>query len=344
MRKNLSPPYIAAFSAAVVAFCSGLILFIFTKDWRVTLLNVAVCFTAGYFLFYYLLQQFIYRKIKLIYKNIYRFKTQNPKGVIKKKKGDNDPIAEVSKEVLEWMRSNQKEIQTLRDQANFRREFLGNVSHELKTPIQSIQGYIHTLLDGALEDKKVNRTFLKKANKGVDRLVDLVDDLTSISEFESKEIQLDITQFDIETLVHEVFEITEQMAKEKKISFGLKQGSENSFVVQADENRIRQVLVNLIVNAIKYGKEGGTVRVGFYDMDKNVLIEVSDDGDGIAEEHLPRLFERFYRTDKGRSRNEGGTGLGLAIVKHIIEAHKQTINVRSSIGKGSTFGFTLKKA
>lgn len=254
-----------------------------------------------------------------------------------------DPIAEVSKEVMDWMRENQKEVNLLKEQADFRREFLGNVSHELKTPIQSIQGYVHTLLDGALEDKKVNRVFLEKAGKGVDRLVELVSDLTAISEYESKEIQLNFKKYDIAEQVKEVFEMVEQLAINKKITLSLKKDAAKPFMVYADKPRIERVLINLIVNAIKYGNVKGHVKVGFYDLDKNILIEVTDNGDGIEKEHLPRLFERFYRTDLGRSRELGGSGLGLSIVKHIIEAHKQTINVRSEMGKGSTFGFTLKK-
>ncbi|MBT8327586.1 MAG: sensor histidine kinase [Bacteroidia bacterium] len=333
----------ASISSLVVAFISSIIVFLFTQDWQSSLVNLIVVFGISFFLFNFLLQRFIYKKIKLIYKNIYRFKTQNPK--LRKKLGDGskDPIAEVSKEVMEWMRENQKEVNLLKEQADFRREFLGNVSHELKTPIQSIQGYVHTLLDGALEDKKVNRVFLKKAGKGVDRLAELVSDLTAISEYESKEIHLVFQNYNIADQVNEVFEMVEQLAKNKKITLGFKKDASKSFVVNADKHRIERVLVNLIVNAIKYGKEDGHVNVGFYDLDKNILIEVSDDGEGIAEEHLPRLFERFYRTDLGRSRELGGSGLGLSIVKHIIESHKQTINVRSEVGKGSTFGFTLRK-
>jgi two-component system phosphate regulon sensor histidine kinase PhoR len=303
-----------------------------------------VVFTASYFLFNYLLQQFIYQKIKVIYKNIYRTKTQSAMFKGGRRVKDSDPIEEVSKEVISWMRDNRLEIDRLKEQAGFRREFLGNVGHELKTPIQSIQGYIHTLLDGALEDEKVNRLFLEKAGKGVDRLVELVDDLTSINDFETKGINLEYETFDLAELADEVFDIVRQKGEDKKITFGFKKLSEKTFNVNADRNRIRQVLINLLVNAVKYGKKNGEVRVGFYDIDQNVLVEVTDDGIGIEEEHLPRLFERFYRTDSGRSRDRGGSGLGLSIVKHIIEAHDQTVNVRSTLGKGSTFGFTLQKS
>lgn len=307
-------------------------------------INFLVVLGSCYFIFIYLLKEFIYNKIKLIYKNIYRFKTNDSSKLKALSNSSKDPLESVSKEVLDWMKENRKEVNELKEQENFRRDFLGNVSHELKTPIQSIQGYIHTLLDGALEDKKVNRLFLTKAGNSTDRLIELVDELTSISALEGNKAPLDIADFDLLDLCNEVIELTENKARAKDITITYKQKNPKNQRVSADKTKIRQVLVNLIVNAIKYGKEGGTVTVSFYDMDKNVLLEITDDGFGIAEEHLPRLFERFYRTDKGRSRDQGGSGLGLAIVKHIIEAHKQTVNVRSTIGIGSTFGFTLKKA
>lgn len=291
----------------------------------------------------FLLKEFIQDRIKLIYKSIYRFKTNKDNQYKIGDKKSADPIGEVSKEVLSWMIENKKEVDELKQQENYRREFLGNVSHELKTPIQNIQGYIHTLLDGALEDKKVNELFLQKAGKSADRLVELVDDLTQISTLESGQ-ELNLQVVDMLKLTSEVFEMVETQANEKNISINLKKQNEKGILVMADRAKVRQVMVNLLVNAIKYGRSQGKIVISFYDMDKNILTEISDDGMGIAEEHLPRLFERFYRTDKGRSRDQGGSGLGLAIVKHIIEAHKQTINVRSTVGVGSTFGFTLKKA
>ncbi len=342
MINNPTPRYIAAISSLVVAIISSIVVFLFTQNYLSAFIDLVVVFLASFLLFNYLLKQFIYRKIQLIYKNIHRFKTESPT-INQVLDNNQDPIAEVGKEVMDWMKENRREVNQLKEQANYRREFLGNVSHELKTPIQSIQGYIHTLLDGALEDKKVNRVFLNKASNGVDRLVELVDDLTSISQFESNAVNLDFQKFDVIALVNEVFEIVERQAEEKNVSLSIKKQSPKIAFVLADRSKIRQVLINLIVNAIKYGKKKGYVVVGLYDMDKNLLLEVSDDGEGIAEEHLPRLFERFYRTDKGRSRNEGGSGLGLSIAKHIMEAHRQTINVRSTVGKGSTFAITLKK-
>ncbi len=343
MRKSPSPGYIASITAALVAVLCSLIVFAFTHQWISLLISLITTYAVSFFTFYYLLQQFIYRKIKLIYKNIYRYKTQNPKITELLQKDVQDPIEEVRKEVVDWMKQNQEELNLLKEQATFRREFLGNVSHELKTPIQSIQGYIHTLLDGALDDKKVNYKFLSKAGKSADRLVDLVDDLTSISEFESSDVKLHLQDFDIKELVEEVFDVVEHLAKERDLSLSFHNQADRSFIVEADRKKIQQVLVNLIVNAIKYGNKKGEVVIGFYDLDLNILIEVSDNGEGIEQEYLPRLFERFYRTDGSRSREQGGTGLGLSIVKHILEAHKQTVNVRSEKGAGSTFGFTLKK-
>jgi len=341
---NPTPRYIAAISSLLVSVLSSVVVFLFTHNYAVAFFNLFVVFLVSYLLFNYLLRQFIYRKIKLIYKNIHRFKTESSSinEVLENK--NQDPIEEVGKEVMDWMKENRREVNQLKEQASYRREFLGNVSHELKTPIQSIQGYIHTLLDGALEDKKVNRIFLEKASNGVDRLVELVEDLTSIAQFESNAVSLDFQKFDIIALVNEVFELVERQAEEKKVSLKIKKQSPKVAFVVADKSKIRQVLINLIVNAIKYGKKKGFVIVGLDDLDKNLLLEVSDDGEGIAAEHLPRLFERFYRTDKGRSRNEGGSGLGLSIAKHIMEGHRQTINVRSTVGEGSTFGITLKKA
>jgi two-component system phosphate regulon sensor histidine kinase PhoR len=255
-----------------------------------------------------------------------------------------DPINEMEKEVRGWAEDESKEIEQLRTMERYRKEFLGNVSHELKTPIFNIQGYINTLLDGAIDDPEVTIRFLKKAAKSTDRIASLVEDLESISQLESGFLTMELEEFDINELIHDVFESLSMRAAEKNARIDFKEGCDVPFIVEADKDRIRQVITNLLVNSIKYGKENGYTLIGLYDMDENVLIEVTDNGIGIEEEHLPRLFERFYRVDKSRSRDAGGTGLGLAIVKHIIEAHNQTINVRSTKGIGTTFGFTLKKA
>ncbi|MDB9881821.1 ATP-binding protein [Bacteroidia bacterium] len=342
MNRSRSPKFVAFAASLIAAVISSVAVAILTKNFIATGINLLLVFGVCYFIFIVLLKKFIYDKIKLIYRNIYRFKTRSTEtyGALDKK--ESDPIGAVSKEVLGWMKENRKEVNDLKKQENYRREFLGNVSHELKTPIQNIQGYIHTLLDGALNDKKVNERFLSKAAASADRLVELVENLTTIGTLEEGQ-SIDIQEFDLLKLTKDVVEMVENIANEKSISVVYKKQNPKTLQVHGDRAKIRQVLLNLLVNAVKYGKKEGEITIGFYDMDKVILTEISDDGNGIEEEHLPRLFERFYRTDSGRSRDLGGSGLGLSIVKHIIEAHQQTVNVRSTIGVGSTFGFTLKK-
>ena len=236
------------------------------------------------------------------------------------------------------------EINVLKDQANYRREFLGNISHELKTPLFTIQGYILTLLEGAMKDKNVRDRYLKRAAKGVDRLISIVKDLDLITQFESGIKTVDKSKFDINELVDNVFELLEFESEKNNITLKSEENLNNPIYAYADQERIIQVLTNLVVNSIKYGTENGFTEVVVEDYNKEkVLIKVIDNGEGIEEEHLPRLFERFYRIDKNRSRKKGGSGLGLSIVKHIIEAHQQQIFVKSEIGSGTEFSFTLDK-
>lgn len=342
MTKNLTPRAISLYTALLVSAIVGIITLLFKSNWLELLAIIVLVFVSSYFVFLYALEFFIYRKIKLVYKNIHNLKTQKADG--NSPTLSSDPIANVSNEVMDWAADKKTEIDQLKKLEKFRKEFLGNVSHELKTPIFNIQGYILTLLDGALDDKEVHVHFLKKAAKSIDRIATLVEDLEAITQLESGELTMEMETFNILDLVQDVFDSLESKASEKKITFDFKEGTKYAFIVEADKDRVQQILINLITNSIKYGKTGGKTVVGFYDMDENILIEVTDNGLGIEEEHLARLFERFYRVDKSRSREVGGTGLGLSIVKHLIEAHKQTINVRSSLGVGSTFGFTLTKA
>lgn len=342
MTKNLTPRAISLYTALLVSAIVGIITLLFKSNWLELLAIIVLVFVSSYFVFLYALEFFIYRKIKLVYKNIHNLKTQKADG--NSPTLSSDPIANVSNEVMDWAADKKTEIDQLKKLEKFRKEFLGNVSHELKTPIFNIQGYILTLLDGALDDKEVHVHFLKKAAKSIDRIATLVEDLEAITQLESGELTMEMETFNILDLVQDVFDSLESKASEKKITFDFKEGTKYPFIVEADKDRVQQILINLITNSIKYGKTGGKTVVGFYDMDENILIEVTDNGLGIEEEHLARLFERFYRVDKSRSREVGGTGLGLSIVKHLIEAHKQTINVRSSLGVGSTFGFTLTKA
>ncbi len=343
MIRNPKPIDVAFLISLILSVILGVVSFLIA-EWEFinSVIIFTLCFGLSFFLFFYTLEFFIYRKIKLIYKTIHSLKTQKYDAVLGNFDWDKDPITEMNKEVIKWARDNKIEIEQLKKLADFRKEFLGNVSHELKTPIFNIQGYIHTLIDGALEDPQVNTRFLEKAAKSADRLSDLVADLLSISQLESGELTMEMERFDITPLVKDVYE----QLSNSKVQLLVKDGCNVPFYVFADKYRIRQVLVNLVINSIKYGKEEGTTTAGFYDMDENILIEIADNGAGIEHEHLNRIFERFYRIDKSRSREsqEGGTGLGLAIVKHIIEAHHQTLNVRSNIGTGTTFGFTLKKS
>ena len=257
-----------------------------------------------------------------------------------------DALETVNREVVNWAETKQKEIQSLRDQEIYRKEFLGNVSHELKTPIFNIQGYIHTLLDGGLEDEEINRKFLKRADKSVERMISIVEDLEVIAKLESGRMELNLEKVNIVELAKEVMEMEEMKAEKRDMTIMLAPKFDKPFYVTADGDRIKQVFTNLMDNSIKYGKSGGPIRLRFYALDQHILCEVADDGPGISEEHVPRLFERFYRVDKARDRNAGGTGLGLSIVKHIIDAHDQTINVRTQTGaeSGTTFSFTLAKA
>lgn len=342
--RNPTPRGIAFICASVLAILVFVFGYIPNRELDTSIFLSVFTFTASFILVFYLVEVFIYRKIKLIYKTIYRLKTeQKSPDITRKEVWQHDPMEEVNMEVINWAKSQKDEIEQLKRLELFRKEFLGNVSHELKTPIFNLQGYIHTLLDGAIDDPEVNKKFLKKAAKSIDRLTDLVEDLIHISQLETGQLRMEMEKFDIHNLTLEIFEALEMRANEKQVTLTFKEGCDKPFWVYADRGRIRQVLVNLIVNSIKYGRQGGKVLVSFYDMDELILVEVADDGEGIEEHHLNRLFERFYRVDKSRSRDEGGSGLGLAIVKHIIEAHNQTINVRSKVGKGTTFGFTLKR-
>ncbi len=348
LMKNVTPNQLAYFIAAILGIScliiNFLLIFFFQLaiDWYWAIIMAGFASIVGYLLFYIALERFIYRKIKLIYKNIHRLK--QPKTEVSDTVDLNENILDkVETQVMEWTSEKKMEIEALKKLENYRREFLGNVSHELKTPIFNIQGYLHTLIDGGLDDHQINLKYLHKAAQNAERLSAIVHDLEVVSRHESGEFQLEQSPFNIAELVKEVFESMEMMADANDIELSFKKGSQTSMIVLADRERIRQVLTNLLSNSINYGKENGKTKVGIYDMDKYALIELSDNGLGIKEKHLPRLFERFYRVDPARSRAKGGSGLGLAIVKHLIEAHHQTIHVRSKEKLGTTFGFTLAK-
>jgi two-component system phosphate regulon sensor histidine kinase PhoR len=316
--------------------------YIISKDGWVTFIVLVIFSLGSYFLVYTIIQRFIYRKIKLIYKFISQTKASKREEFYLKNILPKKSIEEVNEDVEQWAEQKKKEIEVLEANEAYRKEFLQNLAHEFKTPVFAIQGYVETLLNDEVDDKETEKRFLSNAARNVDRLVNLVADLDEISKLESGEQPLHKENFVIQELIKEVFETLSIKASRKNIRCIIKKGCELPQTVHADKEKIRQVFVNLVDNAIKYGKQDGEIEAGIYNTDgKNILTEISDDGIGIAEEHLPRIFERFYRTDFGRSRNIGGTGLGLAICKHIIDAHDHTIHVRSKVDVGTTFGFTL---
>ena len=296
----------------------------------------------SYYLIGFFIEKFLYAKIKIIYKNIHAFKSQSDKRAPLLMA--DDVLHDIEDQVSEWVEEKINEVKTLRDADSFRKEFIGNLAHELKTPLFGIQGYIETLLDDELSDPEQIRLFLSKANRQADRLNALIGDLDQISKLESGGIPIVMARFDLVQCAQAAIETVEKLGKSKSIHLYIKENSPKQIMVTGDFSRVQQVLINLISNGIHYGHNNGEVKVRFYDMEEHILCEVADNGIGIAKEHLPRIFERFYRVDKSRSRNDGGSGLGLAICKHIIEAHQETISVRSTEGIGSTFAFTLKKA
>jgi two-component system phosphate regulon sensor histidine kinase PhoR len=302
-------------------------------------LTIPAIFIVNYFFVRYFLEKFVFRKVKLIYKLIYDSKMDKHAS-----EGQVESLEDVNTRVLEWAESTRKEIATLKSLEEYRKNYVGNISHELKTPIFSIQAYLHTLLEGGIYDGQINMEYLKRAADNTERLQNIVEDLDTITRLESGSVQMDLKRIDLKALVLDIFQDLTSMAKSRQISLQLKDGASETYYVMADKDALRQVFTNLLVNSIKYGKDGGVTKVSFYDMEQLVLVEVSDNGIGIEERHVKHVFDRFYRVDSSRSRKQGGSGLGLAIVKHLIEAHNQTINIRSTLDVGSTFGFTLSKA
>jgi two-component system, OmpR family, phosphate regulon sensor histidine kinase PhoR len=341
-----TPKQFALFLAFILSIIAGVIdvilELIMREDVNLLILIFTVLITGvlGYFIIYYFLEKLITQKIRTLYRTIHSFKIS---------KGDfpvnmnEDVLAKSEREVLDWVKGNKDEITKLKEQETFRREFIGNLAHELRTPVFSVQGYILTLLEGGLEDEEINRKFLKRAADGIDRMTGILEDLDTITRLESDRLNLKMKKVDIVSFANEIIESFEFKAKEKNIKISFEKKPTEALYVNCDRDKIGQVLTNLINNALNYGNENGYVKIRFFDYEDNILVEVSDNGIGIAKENLARVFERFYRVDKSRSRHEGGTGLGLAIVKHIVESHGQLINVRSTVGEGSTFSFTLEK-
>lgn len=329
--------YITLFSTGLVAFLTH--YFFEFSLW----FCVSYAFSVALFSFFvlqYRVEHFIYRRVKKIYDDVSLLESTTLR---------NQPVttdmATLTREVKKFATDKKLEIEMLKIREEYRREFLGNVSHELKTPLFTVQGYLSTLLDGAMNDKNIRKKYLERAEKGVERLIYIVQDLDMISKLEIGDLNLEIQEFDIVKLIQNVFDLLEMEASKKDIMLMFDMKYQNPIKVLGDSEKIEQVVMNLVMNSIKYGKTKGSTEVSIEDLPNNkVIVRITDNGEGIAKQNIPRLFERFYRVDKSGARTEGGSGLGLAIVKHIIEAHKEKIYVESSFGVGSEFSFTLEKA
>jgi two-component system phosphate regulon sensor histidine kinase PhoR len=298
------------------------------------------CYTFSFFVIQYRVERFIYRRVKKIYDDL----TLLESTTLRKQPITTD-MATLTREIDKYAKDKKLEIESLIVREEYRKEYLGNVSHELKTPLFTVQGYISTLIEGGIEDKKIRDKYLERAEKGVERLIYIVKDLDMITKLEAGDLSLNIETFNIVELVKNVFDLLEMKGTKKKITLMFDIDYNEPIIVNADKERIQQVLTNLIVNSIKYGRSKGTTEVSIENLIKNkVIVRVTDNGEGITKTNLPRLFERFFRVDKSGSRKEGGSSLGLSIVKHIIEAHDEKIYVESELGVGSEFSFTLEKA
>jgi len=348
MAIQLRKSYRFAFKSSIyitLALAIGGFVFLYVQDllqqyWQWYLGFILLSFILCFVILQIRVEKFIYRRIKQIYDDV---------SLLESTSFASRPITTdmktLTSEIEKFAKDKKVEIDTLKIREEYRKEFLGNVSHELKTPLFTVQGYIHTLLDGALEDKKVRKKYLQRAAKGVERLIYIIKDLDLISKLEIGELHLEIERFDIIELIQNVFDLLEMKASKKRISLVFDMDYDEPIYVKGDKERIQQVLTNLLVNSIKYGHEDGTTEVSVENLIKNkVIVRVTGNGEGIEEQHLTRLFERFYRIDQSGSRREGGSGLGLAIVKHIIEAHNEKIYVESVLDVGSEFSFTLEKA
>lgn len=304
------------------------------------ILGYAFCsYTITFFIIQYRVEHFIYKRVKKIYDDLTLLES-----VSLRSQPITTDMATLTHEIEKFAKDKKLEIETLRVREEYRKEFLGNISHELKTPLFTVQGYVLTLLDGAMDDVNFRQKYLERANKGVERLIYIVQDLDMITKLEVGDLSLSIAPFDIVEVVESVFDMLEMKAAKKKITLTFDMAYPQPIMVNADKDRIRQVLTNLVVNSIKYGRHKGTTEISIENLIKNkVIVRVTDNGEGIAKANIPRLFERFYRIDKSGSRKEGGSGLGLSIVKHIIEAHNEKIYVESELSVGSEFSFTLEK-
>jgi len=337
----ISALFISLF-VTVFAMLLAKMLFVYSQKNLILfgIIALFIIYTFSFLVIQYRVERFIYRRVKKIYDDV---------SLLESSSFINQPITTdmetLTKEVRKFATDKKLEIEMLQIREEYRREFLGNVSHELKTPLFTVQGYISTLLDGAMEDKTIRKKYLKRAEKGVERLIYIVEDLDMITKLEVGDLNLEFSEFDIVELIQNIFDLLEMKADKKKITLAFENHHIQPIFVKGDKDKIQQVIENLIVNSIKYGKEAGLTEVSVINLTKKkVLIRITDNGEGIEKQNLPRIFERFYRVNKSGSRTEGGSGLGLAIVKHIIEAHDDKIYVESEFGIGSEFSFTLTKA
>lgn len=345
MHKKLKKTYKFAirtslFITIFLTLLSSVFLYVMhTIDWAYQITFAAVTYLICFIIIQYRVERFIYRRVKRIYDDLTLLESTSLRS-----QPITTDMATLTREIEKYAKGKKVEIETLKVREEYRKEFLGNVSHELKTPLFTVQGYLLTLLDGAKDDAKVREKYLHRASKGVERLIYIIKDLDMITKLEVGDLSLTVESFDIVELVQSIFDLLEMKAAKKKISLLFDMEYDNPVMVTADKERIQQVLTNLIVNSIKYGREKGTTEISIENLIKNkVIVRVTDNGEGISDLYIPRLFERFYRVDKSGSRKEGGSGLGLSIVKHIIEAHDEKIYVESELGVGSEFSFTLEK-
>jgi two-component system, OmpR family, phosphate regulon sensor histidine kinase PhoR len=343
LKKTYSYALLSALYLTLLAVIIGSIsYYIISKNLGIGNIIIAIIllFLISFFIIQYRAEHFIYRRLKKIYQEVSILNVND----LKRESATTD-IDKLSKSMQKFVEGKRLEIKSLTDRDSFRRDFLGNVAHELKTPLFTVQGYILTLIEGAVNDKEIRVKYLNRANKGVERLVAVIKDLDMIAKLENEGTSLNIEVFNILELIQNVFDLFEMKAKKRNISLKFDKVYEFPVFVKGDIEKIEQVLINLVVNSIKYGNPNGTtfVSVESYS-DKKFIIKVIDNGEGIQKEHISRLFERFYRVDQSRSREQGGSGLGLSIVKHIVEAHNENILLKSTYGKGSEFSFTLEKA
>jgi two-component system phosphate regulon sensor histidine kinase PhoR len=336
----------ALWSAIYITLIAGVFaaiwyFFILNKiSFSAILISIVVLFIISFFIIQYRAEHFIYRRLKKIYEDVSILDVND----LKKDSVTTD-IEQLSNKMQTYAEGKELEIKSLTERDSFRRDFLGNVAHELKTPLFTVQGYILTLLEGGMDDKNIRLKYLERANKGVERLVAVTKDLDMIAKLETDGLKIDKEVFNILEIIQNVFDLVEMKAKKRNIVLKFDRIYEFPIFVIGDIEKTEQVLINLVVNSIKYGKPGGTTIVTADDYDHNkFVIRVIDNGEGIKQQHFPRLFERFYRVDQSRSREQGGSGLGLSIVKHIVEAHQQNVLLKSTFGKGSEFSFTMGKA